>query len=61
VVFFHTPITPVKGGGGSAARGKALSPVVMKELEVSLSTSVARLIRTCHLGTEPAVSRMQSI
>ena len=35
VVFFHTPIKPVKGGGESAVRGGALAPVVIKELEVS--------------------------
>ncbi len=42
MVYFHTPITPVKGGGESAARGEALSPVVMKELEVHRRPGIAR-------------------
>ena len=43
MVIFHTPIRPVKGGGESAARGEALAPVVVKELEVQRGVGIAWL------------------
>ena len=43
MVLFHTPITPVKGGGESAATGEALAPIVVKELEVRRGVGITWL------------------
>ena len=41
MVFFHTPITPVKGGGETASRSEALLPAVIKELEARHARTLA--------------------